>query len=208
MDPVKVRDQIQSLADYLGVSEDPEEELSTFEDAQVPGTCDWLLQKQSYKTWQDARSNNGDPIDLEPRSRPRNLMTTSNRFRTSPQGPPRFFWLTGAPGTGKSMLAAHVAKVLLDRQCSYYFLHHTDKTKQNLSGLLKSLAYQMALRDVALRQSLLAMLQEDGLTAETNDTRAVWRQLFVQKIFLTDSRIRQYWVIGKPNNPNSCSTLC
>jgi WD40 repeat protein len=181
------------LADYLGVSEAEDEELANLEDAEVSGSCQWLLNMQSFIDWRDAQID-GDPTEVDLPARTRKL-AISKRNRLDHPSTPRFFWLTGAPGTGKSVLAAHVIRHLEDRDCSFYFLKHSDRSKQNLSGLLKSIAYQMARRDVALRQSLLSMQREGGLTAEKNDIRAIWKQLFVQKIFRTDFQQRQYWII-------------
>ena len=195
-----IRDQMRILADYLGVSEAEDEELSNLEDVEVSGSCQWLLEKQSFIDWRDARGDS-DPTEIDLPARTRNL-AISRRNRPDHPLAPRFFWLTGAPGTGKSVLAAHVIRHLENRDCSFYFLKHSDRSKQNLSGLLKSIAYQMARRDVALRQSLLSMLKEGGLTAEKNDIRAIWKQLFVQKIFRTDFQQRQYWVIDALDEGN------
>src|SRR5271156_202164 len=188
-----IRGQMRILADYLGVSEAEDEELSNLEDAEVSGSCQWLLNMQSFIDWRDAQID-GDPTEIDLPARTRNL-AISKRNRLDHPLTPRFFWLTGAPGTGKSVLTAHVIRHLENRDCSFYFLKHSDRSKQNLSGLLKSIAYQMARRDVTLRQSLLSMQKEGGLTAEKNDIRAIWKQLFVQMIFRTDFQQRQYWII-------------
>jgi hypothetical protein len=200
MDPEMIRDQMRILAGFLGISEAEDEELSNLEDAEVSGSCQWLLKKQSFIDWRDARGDS-DPTEIDLPARTRNL-AISRRNRAEHLLAPRFFWLTGAPGTGKSVLAAHVIRDLENRDCSFYFLKHSDRSKQNLSGLLKSIAYQMARRDVALRQSLLSMLKEGGLTAEKNDIIAIWKQLFVQKIFRTDFQQRQYWVIDALDEGN------
>lgn len=183
-----------SLARYLGVSDAEEEELMTLENLEVPGSCEWLLAKASFLKWRDASfGTDSSSVDLPARIRG---LAIDQRQHQSHHNP-RIFWLTGAPGSGKSVIAAHVVRHLQmeGRQCQFYFLKHADKSKQNLSGLLKSLAWQMACHDVALRQSLLTMQQQDELTAETNDIRAIWRQLFTQRILLTNFQQRQYWII-------------
>ncbi|MCJ1394922.1 hypothetical protein MMC18_007802 [Xylographa bjoerkii] len=191
LNPEKVEDQMRILAEYLCTSESEDEELSNIE--VVPGSCEWLLQKESFIEWRDSQADSVQ-AQPEPLSRIRSI-TGGASYRSDHRKSPRFFWLSGPPGTGKSVLSAHVVRHLHNRDCSFYFLKHSDKSKQNLNGLLRSIAFQMARRDVSLRQSLLTMRQEEGLTAETNDIRVLWKQLFVQRVLRSDFQQRQYWVI-------------
>jgi CheY-like chemotaxis protein len=195
LNPETVAQQMRLLANYLGATDVEEEELESLESLQVEGSCKWFLQTTSFRDWRDTESaEHQTPGDLS--SRLQKLATNGGRLSTQ-RAPPRIFWLTGAPGCGKSVIVSAVVRHLQeeDRQCYFYFLKHTDKSKQNLSGLLISLAWQMARRDVALRRSLLRMRLEDELTAESNDFRAIWKQLFTQRILRTHFQQRQYWII-------------
>jgi len=190
--PDKIENQMRLLSEYLGVVDSEEEEMSTL--LEVPGSCEWLRRKASFIRWRDTVET-GTIAEPDLAYRFRGLSTTAaNRSNFSET--PRIFWLSGPPGSGKSHLSAYVIRHLEGRGvCSYYFLKHTDRSRQSLGGLLRSLAFQMASRDVALRRALLSMQQEDSLTAEVNDIRVIWKQLFVQRIFRTGFQMTQYWVI-------------
>jgi WD40 repeat protein len=192
LDPERVEDQMRLLADYLDILENEEDELSTL--TEVDGSCQWLLEKDSFIRWRDSLEFGGrSEPDISSRLR---AVSLNNTFRVSPQDPPRIFWLFGPPGSGKSHLSAYVIRQLQDHGCcSYYFLKHTDRSRQSLGGLLRSLAFQMAGRDVALRRSLLSMQQEGSFNAEVNDIRTIWKQLFLQQIFRKGFKEPQYWVI-------------
>jgi WD40 repeat protein len=196
---------MMQLADYLGVPDaEEEEELSNLEE--VPGSCQWLLQLPSFIRWRDEVTEFGLP-ESERSARGRDPQNSA-RARATRSRTPRCFWLSGAAGTGKSVLAAHVIRHLAqDRDCSYYFLKHIDKSKQSLGTLLRSLAYQMANRDPSLRRSLLSMQHEEDLTADPNDVRAIWRQLFQKRIFRTESQQRHYWVIDAIDESHACHEL-
>jgi WD40 repeat protein len=182
---------MRSLTGDLDMIETQEEELTSLADMQASRTCDWLLEKPSFIAWRDAQGDdaqNGSEIS----SGLRNITLGKTVHQ---QRPPRFFWLTGVPGSGKSFLAGHVIRSLRDRECSFYFLKHLDKSKHGLAGLLKSLAYQMARHDIGIRRSLLSLHQDESLMSESNDATRVWRTLFGLKILRNNFQKRQYWVI-------------
>src|ERR1700733_6094212 len=97
----------------------------------------------------------------------------------------RFFWLTGQPATGKSVITAHVIKCLDENYSSYYFFGHQDHNRASLSGLLLSIAYQMAQKNRVIREKLLELSQDDSLL-DKDDYRGIWRRLFISGIFRTD----------------------
>ncbi|RMZ75595.1 hypothetical protein DV737_g5208, partial [Chaetothyriales sp. CBS 132003] len=49
------------------------------------------------------------------------------------------------------------------------------------------------------------MQNENSLTAEPNDVRALWKQLFLQRIFRSELERRQYWIIDALDESNSGS---
>lgn len=194
------------LADYLGIPDaEEEEELSNLEE--VTGSCQWLVQLPSFIKWRDEMTESD--VRISDRStRVRDAQNSDRRIRGAQSRPPRCFWLSGAAGTGKSVLAAHVIRHLSqDRNCSYYFLKHTDKSKQSLGSLLRSLAYQMANRDPSLRRALLALQHEEDLTADPHDVRAIWRQLFQRRLFHTEPQQKHYWVIDAIDECHACHEL-
>lgn len=189
--PEKRFNETRLIAAYLDVS-DEEEEMALFSEAH--GSCEWLLEKETFRRWRDDIPSEPRPIsDLNARFR---TLSTKHVKRPSSQETSRIFWLYGVPGSGKSYLAAYVVRHLMEKSaCSYYFLKHTDRSKQSIGRLLRSLALQMAEQDLGIRRALLAMKNEDTLRAETNNSRALWNELFVQKIFRTEFQATQYWVI-------------
>lgn len=108
------RSQLRELQDSLSVSGIPEDDLTTLEDALLEGFCQWLTWKKQYQAWRDFH-----PGSLS------------------------YYWLSGQPATGKSVLAAHIRGNLEDinAYCWYYFFKHNDTEKSSLSGCLRSLAY-------------------------------------------------------------------
>jgi hypothetical protein len=146
---------MQTLSRYLNVSGPPIDELSSLEDARLPGSCEWLSSKKTFLDWQ---------------------------FDDESQ---RYFWLTGQPAAGKSVITAHVIECLDENSSSYYFFGHQDHNRPSLSALLLSIAYQMAQKSRVIREKLLELSQDDSLL-DKDDYRGIWRRLFIGAIFRTD----------------------
>jgi hypothetical protein len=145
---------MQILSGYLNVSGPQMGELSSLEDARLPGSCEWLSSKNAFLDWQSNEDSQ------------------------------RYFWLTGQPGTGKSVISAHVIGLLDENSCSYYFFGHRDQEGSSLSRLLLSIAYQMAQKSCVIREKLLELSQDDPLL-DKGDYRGIWRRLFIGSIFRT-----------------------
>ena len=109
------------------MSEAPDQELSMLEGRRVPGTCDWLLKKDVYISWQD-----GDLSNL-------------------------VFWLSGNPGFGKSVLSSSIINELQEKKfkCSYFFFKRKNQRKQTAADCLLSLVFQMARADSSIRRKVL-----------------------------------------------------
>lgn len=146
------RDQMLIISELLGVSGSPEDELSALEDSRLSGSCEWLTNKNTFQDWQFLDDS------------------------------PRYFWLTGRPGTGKSTLAGHVVNYLGDSRCSYYFFKYKDYQRSSLSSFLRSIAYQMAKSSHSVREKLIEISVETS-HLDKNDFRSLWRKLFVGGIF-------------------------
>ncbi|KAL2041702.1 hypothetical protein N7G274_005486 [Stereocaulon virgatum] len=161
------RAEMRSLRAYLNVTDKPDDDLANQEDIKTSGSCRWIEERGSFNSWRD--------LD---------------------EGAAQLYWVSAKPATGKSVLAAHVIAIFEneDIDCSYYFFKHGNKAKQVLSGLLRSIAYQMALLRPQIRRTLLSM-QEDNIHFDKDDERAIWRKLFVGGIFRTQICRPQYWVI-------------
>ncbi|KAK4140598.1 protein SERAC1 [Dichotomopilus funicola] len=162
------RDQFKKFEQYLMVPESPENDLISFQDTLVPGTCDWLLSREKFTQWQDFSSYG-----------------------------PTLFWLRGQPGGGKSTLASHVINHLqkASQQCSYFFFKRGDKFKMRLGDCFRSLAFQMGLADPQVLEKLLRMRNE-GVGIDGDDVRSLWRKVFEAGVLaVTPSAPERYWVI-------------
>ena len=158
---------LRSLSTYLGLSCIPENDLANVTDSQMEGTCQWLTELPSFTDWRSGIESN-----------------------------PKFFWLTGDPATGKSILAGHVAKHLqqMNGDCAHFFFKHHSTGKCTVAELLRSLAWQMASLNTEIRRRLLKM-QEEDIAFERTDERAVWRTIFMSQIFRVELRQPHFWVI-------------
>ena len=167
------------LSRFLGEPESPEGDLMSVTDKQMEGSCQWLTNRREFHNWQEGCHDQ-----------------------------PKYFWLSGKPASGKSTIAGHVIKHLEDcnRDCNYYFFKHGDKARSSISGLLRSLAYQMAVVNFKVRRELLEM-QQEGESFDKDDERTIWRAIFVTRIFRTDFHQPHYWVIDALDECKSHSGL-
>ena len=159
---------MRSLQNYLGVRERPEDDLILLEDARIFDSCQWFTAKQSFRQWREVAQDHV-----------------------------KYYWLSAKPATGKSVLAGTIVDNLEDfnLDCSYYFFHHNDAAKSTLSGCLRSLAFQMALSNLKIREKLLEMIADD-IHFELNDERVIWRKIFVNGIFQSERSARpHYWIL-------------
>lgn len=157
---------MQSLSQYLGITERPESELARVNQRQTDGSCRWLTDKQSFHDWVG--------------------LPTS----------PRIFWLDGEPATGKSTIAGHVIRSIEETNgdCAFFFFKHGDSAKSSIATLLCSLAWQMARMNLDIRQELLAMA-EQGHYVDKADEGSIWRNVFAARILKLEWRQPCYWII-------------
>ena len=162
------RKDMRLIQEYLVMPEIPEDDLRDTEDIKIENSCDWFTSKPEFQEWLSGK------VD-----------TCS-----------RIFWLYAKPGMGKSTLAGHIVTILdeLNGDCSYYFFRHGDKTQATVSGCLQSLMWQMARRNIVVRNSLLSML-ENGVHFEQNNPKTIWRRIFEPILMNPELIHRQFWVI-------------
>ena len=161
------RIDLRNLAVLLGNLELPTDDLLDLEDTRVPGSCEWFTNKEEFTKW-----------------------------RLSLPGTPSLLWLSGNPGSGKSVLASHVVRCLegYNLDCSHFFFKRGAEGKSFLSDCLRSLAYQMALANPQIKEVLLK-IQASGIALEKYDERTTWRKLFMDGVFRAELRRPHYWVI-------------
>ena len=158
---------MKALAGYLIQGDPADNDLENLLDRQLDGTCQWLTNDTEYKSW-----------------------------RAGGEGVPKLLWLSGKPGTGKSILAAHAAKEFYkcNLDCSYFFFKHGDRSRSSVASMLRSLAYQMATTNAQIRSEILAM-QNNGVLIDADDEWTLWRSVFLSRILHTDFHQPYFWII-------------
>ncbi|KAH0543071.1 hypothetical protein FGG08_002584 [Glutinoglossum americanum] len=160
--------EIQQIDVYLGLPGRPDDDLRDLEEARIERSCEWFARRESFQSWVDSES----------------------------VASPKIYWIHAKPATGKSVLSGYIINTLssLNLDCSYYFFRHGDKEKSTVSGLLRSIIFQMALISVDIRQKLLSMI-ERGIRFDKDDAKAVWRKVVVPSISRIGPFQTQYWIL-------------
>lgn len=169
------------ISNALGIERRPEQDLLINLGQQHKGSCEWLTTSEGFQTWLacDASHNN---LDIE----------TLDKTQTSQS--PRFLWLNGPPGSGKSIASGHVVKYLdsINLDCSYFFFKNN--AKATVTKLLLNLAYQMAESNYEVRHIFLALIH-DGEEVNTQDHTVIWNNIFLGRLFKISFSQPQFWVI-------------
>lgn len=158
--------QTRDLQRYLGVPEEPENDLMTTQEKRLSGTCEWFLREESYQSWLRCESGGLDVL-----------------------------WISGRPAAGKSVLAGFITDQLVTRSaaCSYFFFKYGDRSKSQLGVCLRSLALQMA-RSNTQAQDCLSGMQENGVILDAENETGFWRKVFLSGLFKSNLST-QFWVI-------------
>ncbi|CAH0052436.1 unnamed protein product, partial [Clonostachys solani] len=167
------KEQLNSLMMFLSLSERLEEHYHA-----VEGSCQWIDDFKEFQEWKN--------VDAK------TLVTHTE----SPRYPPAFLWVQANPGTGKTVLAAHVVKQLQDLNfnCAYHYFHIGDQASQSLAYFLRSLAFQMAAQNTLIRDNIFKLCNKTTLP-DLNDGPSIWAKLFSKGIFQIHGLTPQYWVI-------------
>ncbi|KAH8907338.1 NACHT and WD domain protein [Coniochaeta sp. PMI_546] len=170
----ETKKQLKALRSLLIVSDRPDEHYQ-----KVDGSCQWLDDRDDFQEWRDGANDTLPEQAFE--------VQNSN---------PSIIWVHARPGTGKTVLAAHVISQLQEFQveCAYYYFHVGNKTARTLADLLRSLAYQMAMSNAAIREKLVDLCRE-GATFDLDDDLAIWTKVFRKCILQARVYTPQYWVI-------------
>ncbi len=155
------------LEKLLAISQAPDDDYEFFRDRWMPGSCEWITSNPTFTSW-----------------------SVDDSYT------PRFLWVNGLPGSGKSILSSFVIEHLkrLGKSCQFYFFKHGDQSKRSPNSLLRSLAYQIAcdLPDYKVR---LGKLADDALNVEKAEARVIWQRLFVSALFSLGLERPLFWVI-------------
>lgn len=170
----EAEEQNKILQAWLSQSQRSEEEYQ-----KVDGSCQWINDCEEFQNWRQLAGCFQTSEDTETMRRE-----------------PSIVWVHAKPGTGKSVLAQHVVSELqtLNCECAYYYFHVGSETSRSLGDFLRSIAFQMAMTNEAVRRTLLQLYQE-GSTLNFDDDRTMWTRLFSNGIFQSRVVTPQYWVV-------------
>ncbi|KAJ5150912.1 NACHT and WD domain protein [Penicillium canariense] len=165
------KSQLRSIQSFLGVSSLPDEHHEKLE-----GSCRWIDEREDFRNWRDAPygSDLGQEINHSP----------------------LIYWVNAGPGAGKTVLAAYVSSQLkeLGLHHAVYHFHVGKKASQSIAGFLRSIAFQMTTSNAAVRDAM-TKLQNEGISYDLDDGRAVWSKIFKGGILPVPLHNPQYWVI-------------
>lgn len=133
----------------------------------VEGSCKWIDESNEFRKWKDAYAS-----------------LSGQSTRESSRQSPALLWVHANPGAGKTVLASYVLNQLqdLNLECSSHYFHIGGKSSQSLGYFLRSLAFQMATTNAAIRDKLVSLLEE-SLILDPDDCRSIWSKLFLKGIF-------------------------
>ncbi|KAI1391444.1 uncharacterized protein F4822DRAFT_427295 [Hypoxylon trugodes] len=158
--------KFHDLKSLLAITELPAVDYSFFRDQWVIGTCTWIIEDKKFLEW---------------------LQT--------PEPTSRLLWVSGGPGTGKSVLSSFIINNLVERgvYCQYFFIRFGDQKKRTLNSLLCSLAYQLAQAIPEFSQKLLDLDEATHYGAMAHTT--TWDHIFKSILFRIDEQRPLYWII-------------
>ncbi|CAH0042056.1 unnamed protein product, partial [Clonostachys rhizophaga] len=175
-----IKSEMAVISKFLGINGRPESDLLSALDRQLPGTCLWMTENVQFSNWMDKY------LFLE---------STSPGEEPHPVIP-RFSWLHGPPGSGKSVMCAHIVRHLevSNVDCSFYFLKHSNRELSSVDRILRSMAFQMASSNFNLRKAILA-LASSGESINLKEYNSVWNAVYINQIFKLKLTTPQFWVI-------------
>ncbi|KIX09815.1 uncharacterized protein Z518_00896 [Rhinocladiella mackenziei CBS 650.93] len=163
------KEKTNLLHRFLGVNDAPYDDLAFFYNQCSPGTTEWIESDPQYLDWVE---------DLSPH--------------------PRILFLSGLPGSGKSVLASYIVRRLKDEDmaCHFFFFRHDVQSKQSIVSLLGSLAFQMA-EEIELFRSYMVAHATGGYSLSYDTEDLIWNKLFANELsnLLPDREFPIYWII-------------
>jgi WD40 repeat protein len=106
------------------------------------------------------------------------------------------YWLQAPPGTGKSVISAHVIEYLTlqHRDVVHFFFSDGNKYHRTVASLLRCIALGLANKHPKVHHAIRNM-QKEGVKWDEMDETAIWKKLFINCIFKIPLEKTQFWVI-------------
>ena len=152
-------EQMEALRVYLNIIDNPYEHHT-----KADGSCQWIDARDDFQDWRDCSGA---------------FASEDETIKSEDNKNVSILWVYANPGTGKSVLASHVVSQLqkFRLECAYHYFHSGNTASQSFSAFLRSIAYQMASSNAAVRQRLFALDQE-GASFDRDDSRSIWTKVF------------------------------
>ncbi|PMD14608.1 hypothetical protein NA56DRAFT_610010 [Hyaloscypha hepaticicola] len=164
-DGMHAAQQLIQLATWLSAPDDFEQDHATFCAQRFHGTCNWIFERESYKSW--IKSPESALLWLHARPGAGKSVLAAyiiEGFRSS-------------------------AEV-----CVYfYFRFNNDKLRYSQS-LLRSLAFQLAQKCPAIRDKLVLLCLQ-GMEVQTRSTGYIWQKIFKDTILQTKAGSCWVWIV-------------
>ncbi|KAI1119197.1 hypothetical protein F5Y14DRAFT_396854 [Nemania sp. NC0429] len=161
------RVDLAALSRILDIFGAPEDQLITHESRKLPGSCQWLAQKDTFQKWLSA--------------------STSKLFWL--RGRPG-----AGKSMLASHIISHLRT--LDLDCCYFFCKSDDEEMRTTNSLLRSMAWQMAAlhpEAFATISTLTNSWKEPPIDKVNHIT--VWQRIFADVLLKVKLTRPQYWVI-------------
>jgi WD40 repeat protein len=143
-----------------------ESDYNNIQHQKIPDTCIWFSELPVVASWLEATAK------------------------------PKILWYNAPPASGKSFLAASVIDTLQKRgsSCQYFFCKQSHQEKRTVSGMLKSLAYQLAKEEPEFNRVIRALSNGEN-ELEAADYSTLWHNLFERSLFQSAVMGPLFWVI-------------
>jgi WD40 repeat protein len=169
---------MEKVSALLAITEAPEDDFNFYHDRWMRGTCSWILSDSAFIHWMQS------PISSQT------------------------LWISGSPGSGKSILSSFLINYFRDRgiNCNFYFFRFGDRAQRSAGSFLRSLAFQIAQKSPAYKQRL-EELYDTGACLEKNDVKSLWQKLFLSAWGRLEANRPIYIVVDGLDESDSPQTL-
>ncbi|KAH6843034.1 NACHT and WD domain-containing protein, variant [Chaetomium sp. MPI-CAGE-AT-0009] len=149
---------LERVQEILGVSDFTRSD--SYKHDIPPDSGTWLSLEKGFASWLHATASTDDP---------------------------RFYWLVGLPGSGKTVLSNIIIDQLQGRNQhpQFHFFSETHRTKRTIAYGLRSIATQLAISHESFRKALLSLHIETGLLFDDQNQNfhTIWEKVFEGIIF-------------------------
>lgn len=168
-----------TLNPFLGISQAPEDEVMAQDSVRTPGSCEWILSRDSFQQWQDSACS-----------------TTYWLYGRPGAG----------KSILAGHIVNYIRD--LGRDCCFFFFTDRDGAKSSVNSFLRSMAWQMALVHKDMMSAIAALSGNWRETPLSKvDHSSVWQKLYWRGILKVRLNRPQYWIIDALDECNAPSEL-